>query len=155
MIYFYVSELYHHGIKGQRWGVRRYQNKDGTLTDLGRKRLYNRYYYAYKTHSSDNERYAEKIIQKSINPKDMQAYRQSKKAFEDIEDDYDRIFMEIENRYPRYMSKEIRDIYEFLPRKEQEAEYKKAWNLSLEKHPEAKKFKHYEALLKAKTRFFG
>lgn len=26
----------HHGIKGQRWGVRRYQNLDGTLTDAGR-----------------------------------------------------------------------------------------------------------------------
>lgn len=32
-------ELYHHGIKGQRWGVRRYQNKDGTLTPAGKKRL--------------------------------------------------------------------------------------------------------------------
>lgn len=31
-------ELYHHGIKGQKWGVRRYQNSDGTLTDEGRKR---------------------------------------------------------------------------------------------------------------------
>ena len=27
----YESELYHHGIKGQRWGVRRYQNADGSL----------------------------------------------------------------------------------------------------------------------------
>lgn len=32
------SELYHHGIKGQRWGVRRYQNPDGSLTDEGRRR---------------------------------------------------------------------------------------------------------------------
>ena len=32
------NELYHHGVKGQRWGVRRYQNKDGTLTPAGRKR---------------------------------------------------------------------------------------------------------------------
>lgn len=32
------SELYHHGIKGQKWGVRRYQNKDGTLTTEGKKR---------------------------------------------------------------------------------------------------------------------
>lgn len=32
------SELYHHGVKGQRWGIRRFQNKDGTLTSAGRKR---------------------------------------------------------------------------------------------------------------------
>ena len=31
-------ELYHHGVKGQRWGIRRYQNKDGTLTKAGQKR---------------------------------------------------------------------------------------------------------------------
>lgn len=33
------SELYHHGIPGMKWGVRRYQNKDGSLTAAGRRRL--------------------------------------------------------------------------------------------------------------------
>ena len=36
--YHYKDELYHHGVKGQRWGVRRYQNQDGSLTALGKKR---------------------------------------------------------------------------------------------------------------------
>lgn len=32
------SILIHHGIRGQRWGVRRYQNEDGSLTSVGKKR---------------------------------------------------------------------------------------------------------------------
>ena len=37
MEYYIVDgELRHHGIKGQKWGRRRYQNPDGSLTPLGR-----------------------------------------------------------------------------------------------------------------------
>ena len=32
------DELYHHGIKGQKWGIRRYQNEDGSLTYRGKMR---------------------------------------------------------------------------------------------------------------------
>ena len=34
------NTLQHWGIKGMKWGVRRYQNKDGSLTALGKKRMY-------------------------------------------------------------------------------------------------------------------
>lgn len=38
IIYETSRSLSHHGIKGQKWGVRRFQNKDGTLTAKGKKR---------------------------------------------------------------------------------------------------------------------
>ena len=52
------NELYHHGVKGQKWGVRRYQNKDGSLTLAGKKRalkIQNRY-----TEFSNNKKYHDK-----------------------------------------------------------------------------------------------
>ena len=36
--YLVTKELYHYGIKGQKWGIRRYQNEDGTLTEEGLKK---------------------------------------------------------------------------------------------------------------------
>lgn len=44
----YRNELYHWGVKGQKWGIRRYQNKDGTLTSAGKK------HYEGKTQTSNN-----------------------------------------------------------------------------------------------------
>lgn len=34
------DEIYHHGIKGQKWYIRRFQNEDGSLTPAGRERYY-------------------------------------------------------------------------------------------------------------------
>lgn len=44
----YPNELYHHGIKNQKWGVRRFQNPDGTLTEAGKQR------YAYTGRGTKN-----------------------------------------------------------------------------------------------------
>lgn len=52
------DELEHHGVLGQKWGIRRYQNKDGSLTDEGRKRVYAQgaYYGGYESFRHRNRR---------------------------------------------------------------------------------------------------
>lgn len=60
--------LVHHGIKGQKWGVRRYRNEDGSLTQAGRNR-YNEN-YTEKQRLQDLKMYgrgAEKRINRAMN----------------------------------------------------------------------------------------
>lgn len=50
-------ELYHHGIKGMKWGVRRYQNKDGSLTERGKRRMYAEMFDNESKESKERKRY--------------------------------------------------------------------------------------------------
>lgn len=59
------GELYHWGTKGMKWGIRRYQNKDGSLTPAGRKR-----------YASENEKL--KAREKAIKGREKAAARQAK-----------------------------------------------------------------------------
>lgn len=72
-----MNEFYHHGIRGQRWGIRRYQNSDGSLTEAGQKRRDKRdskwadrhydkiYNKAYKSSSKELNRY----VKSELDPK--------------------------------------------------------------------------------------
>lgn len=53
-----TAYICHHGIKGQRWGVRRFQNEDGTLTKKGQKRVMER--------RKESDKLSDKIYSKSI-----------------------------------------------------------------------------------------
>lgn len=79
------EELYHHGIKGMRWGVRRYQNKDGSLTDKGKKRYGD---VDFKKETSEvaaakaNRKVARKAFNKAYNRYNLVPTKQNSDAYD-------------------------------------------------------------------------
>ena len=69
------NELQHWGIKGMKWGVRRYQNSDGTLTAAGKKR--------YAREDLENDTKIEETAEKAS----MASLRLTKKIREKVEMD--------------------------------------------------------------------
>lgn len=70
----YSDELYHHGIKGQRWGVRRFQNDNGTLTEAGVKR-----YGRYEKKLTKIDKKVNKLDSKKMHQLDRSTYTRSNK----------------------------------------------------------------------------
>lgn len=75
------GELQHWGIKGQKWGVRRYQHTDGTLTAAGRKR------YAKEAYEKEVEETRKKLNEKADKLYEKSNFKKWKDSGETI--DYD------------------------------------------------------------------
>lgn len=103
------GELYHYGVLGMKWGVRRYQNKDGSLTALGKK------------HLVDNRIRTEDNLEEKTIPKGTKMYRATPYEKDDASSSVYVTYLDVDrNKYKSgtivnsYVNKEIGDnsVYE-------------------------------------------
>lgn len=93
------GELYHHGVKGMRWGYRKYQNEDGSLNNDGRWRVgwqaglneqeregssreHLRYLATHKTYTKRTEKLANEAYKKTITKEERDALKEAWKDYE-------------------------------------------------------------------------
>lgn len=105
--YDHSNELYHHGIVGMKWGVRRYQNLNGSLTAAGKRK------YGTKTNFDKVQR-----AKNAADPKKMKAKTKSKeKTVKDMSDDELRRMInriKMENEFASLTTKQMFNGQKFI-----------------------------------------
>lgn len=89
------DEMYHHGIKGMRWGIRRFQNPDGSLTARGKSRR--------SSSDSNDERVAAKKAAKQQRKDEKVARKAAAKQQKEAE-------KELQKEEARYANKPVKDM---------------------------------------------
>lgn len=73
------NTLYHHGIIGQKWGIRRFQNRDGTLTSAGKA------HYGSESGRSEAQKNSEKVKRADLKNKGTLTTAQLKEKIERLQ----------------------------------------------------------------------
>lgn len=109
----YNDYLEHHGIKGMKWGVRRYRNSDGTLTEAGKKRVSKKY---------------DKFISRAERDTKFNAVHLYVKAHNDAADKMNRLYIKKYNDdYDKKLGDKAKN-HDYFNDKEYNEGYEKLWN---------------------------